>query len=203
MDNHKIAYPGIFGNKTIAPFIIIVFLLCQVLAGCAPAPVKVIADTSYDFKHKTSYFVVPNTQVDLVNLPLEKSTIDRLITESIDSNLASKGYKKVSDNSQLLISYYLVTNTRTDTYVVNKYYSELGFSMIPGQSSTRDHMKFQEVTYDEGILIIDAIDAATNARVWQGFLTSREDVYKKEKRKEQRFKNAVYKILGDFPSHKK
>ena len=171
------------------------------LAGCAPMPVKIISDRSFDFKNQKSYFIVPNTQEDLVNLPLEKTVIDQLITESIDSNLASKGYSKLSDNPQLLVSYYLVPNTRTDVFVVNKYYTELGFSMIPGQSSTRDHMKFQEVTYDEGILIIDVIDAATNVRVWQGFLTSRSEVYKKEKRTEQRFRNAVYKILKNFYSH--
>ena len=165
--------------------------------------VKIIADSSYDFKSQKSYFIVPNTQDDLVDLPLDKAVIDQLITDSIDSNLTSKGYRKISENPQLLVSYYLVPNTRTDVYVVNKYYTELGFSMIPGQSSTRDHMKFQEVTYDEGILIIDVIDAATNARVWEGFLTSRTEVYKKEKRTEQRFKNSVYKILSGFHSHTK
>lgn len=170
------------------------------LINCAPMPVKVNVDESYNFKKQQSYFVMPNTQDDLINLPLEKTTIDKIVTESIDTQLGAKGYKKLSDNPDMIVSYYLVTNAKTDTFVVNKYYGDLGYRLPPGRSATRDSLRFQEVTYEEGILIVDVINASTNERVWQGYLTSRTDVYKDEKRKEQRLKKGVNKILSQLPS---
>lgn len=177
-----------------------VLLITALLFGCAPMPVKIITDKSFDFKASKTYFVVPNTQDDLINLPLEKAVIDTIVTETIDSQLGDKGYQKLSDKPDLLLSYYLVTNAKTDVFVVNKYYGDLGYQLPPGRSSTRDSLRFQEVTYEEGILIIDVIDAVTNNRVWQGYLTSRTDIYKSEKRKELRLRNAVTKILDRLPS---
>ena len=186
--------------KRIYPLLIL--LMIVYLAGCAPMPVKVNAEKSYDIATKKSYFIIPNTQDELFKLPLEKTVIDRIITETIDLQLGSKGYEKLSDSPDMLISYYLVSNTKTDVFVLNKYYGVLGYRLPPGRSSTRDSLRIQEASYEEGILIIDVIDSATSTRVWQGYLTSRSEVYKDVKRREQRLLNGVTKILDRLPPRK-
>ena len=184
------------------PVILINLILIMLISfsGCSPMPVKVLTDNNFETQNYKAYDIVPNEQVDLVNLELDKNTIDKIVTETIDKQMKAKGYKKSTDNPDILISYYLVTNAKTDVFVLNQYYSNLGYQLPPGRSSTRDSLKFGEVTYEEGILIIDIIDAQSKERVWQAYLTSRTDVYKKEERKERRIKNSVVKVLTPLPS---
>lgn len=176
-----------------------VLFLVIIVIGCAPMPVKIDVDKTYDFNKNKSYRIIPNEQDDLLNLGLEKTNIDKIVTKTIEEQLATKGYQKSLENPGFFVSYYLVTNAKTDVYFVDQYYTNLGYRSTPGRSSTRDSLKFQETTYEEGILIIDLIDASTNQRVWQGFLTSRVDVYKDEQKKERRLRNSIIKILSYLP----
>ena len=173
-------------------------ILISAFVSCAPMPVKVLRDTSYDLASQRTYKLIPNEQDELTRLTMEKSTIDSIVTESIATQLNAKGYQKSSETPDVFVSYYLVTNAKTDTYVVNDYYSQLGYQSL-GRSSTRDSFHLQESTYEEGIIIIDIIDAASMHRVWQGFLTSRMDVFKNDERKEQRLRKSVVKILNFLP----
>ena len=178
---------------------LILLLVFVIIASCAPIPVVVNHERSFDLtKHKT-YNLIKNEQDDLVNLGMDKSIIDSIVTETLVSELDTKGFQKSSTDPELLVSYYLVTNAKTDFYVLNDYYSHLGYQP-PNRSSTRDSFHLQETTYEEGILIIDIIDAASKQRIWQGHLTSRQDVYRDEKRKEKRLQNGVSKILSYLPS---
>jgi hypothetical protein len=184
--------------ERIATFIL---LLALVGIGCAPMSVKIDRDDSYNVRGKLTFNLLPNEQDETISLVMNKATIDNIVTESIESDLSNKGYQKSSDNPDILVSYYLVTNAKTDFYVVNDYYGNLGYKP-PRQSATRDSYHFHETTYEEGILIIDVIDTASKQRVWQGFLTTRMDVYKKDERKERRLQNGVTKILSHFPNRK-
>ena len=180
--------------------IFILVIAVVVATGCAPMSSGVEQEADFNFeKHKT-YNIVSNTQEDLINLPLKKAKIDRVVTKTIDDRLSEKGYSITSDKPEMLVSYYLVTNAKTDTFVVNQYYTNMGFRQPPGRSSTRDSQNFQEVTYEEGIIIIDVIDAKTNQRVWQGHVATRKDVYEDEQRKEKQLAKEVNKILSYVPT---
>jgi len=176
-----------------------IILIITILTACAPMPVKIVAEKPFDSNDYKTYSLLPNEQDDIANLGMDKTTTNAVIEETINNLLSDKGYRKNSDNPDMLISYYLVSNAKTDKFVVNQYYSELGYHPAPGRSSTRDSLKFNEVTYEEGILIVDIIDAKTKQRVWQAYLTSRTDIYKSEQRKENRLRNAVIKILSYIP----
>ena len=168
--------------------------------GCSPMPVKVISDPSFESGNYKTYNILPNEQDDIPDLGLDKDQVNSIILDTIDKQLSNKGYAKKDNNPDLLISYYLVGNAKTDTFVVNQYYSGLGYQPVPGRSNTRDSLKFGEVTYEEGILIIDMIDTKSKTRIWHGYLTSRADIYKEEERKERRLHNSVVKILTGLPS---
>lgn len=178
--------------------LIAVIFLIQ--TGCSTMEVAVDYDNTYSFKGQNTYDLLPNEQEDLLNLGLDKETTDRIITTTINQLLADKGYRKSTGSPKLLVAYFLVTNAKTDTVFVNQYYGELGYNPPPGRSSTRDSLNLRQVTYHEGILIIDIIDAETRQRVWQGHLTSRADVYDDETRKENRLEKGVRKILSSLPS---
>lgn len=176
----------------------LILFLVLFVTSCALMPVNIVQETSYDVsKHKT-YNLIPNKQDDLDDLPMDKSRIEIIVTKIMDSQLALKGYRKTSYNPELLVSYYLVTDAKTDFYVVNDYYSHLGYQP-PRRSSTRDSFHIQDITYEKGILVVDIIDAQTKQRVWQGYLTTRMDIYKKEEAKEKRLQNGITKIMSYVP----
>ena len=183
-----------------AVHLLTLFVIAVFFTGCAPMPVKIISDASFDSSNYKTYNILPNEQDNYPDMGLARNQVNSIILDTIDKQLANKGYTKIENNPDLLISYYLVGNAKTDTFVVNQYYSGLGYQPVPGRSYTRDSLKFGETTYEEGILIIDMIDTKSKTRVWHGYLTSRTDVYKDEERKERRLHNSVVKILTGLPS---
>ena len=180
--------------------IILAFVFANMLLiACAPMPVKIIADKSYDLKSIKSYDILPNEQDDLANLELDKTVIHKIITNTIEEQLSTKNFQKTNVNPDVLISYYIVGNIKTDVFYVNQYYGNLGYRFTPARTSTRDSLNLQESTYEEGILIIDIIEANSNRRVWQGYLTSRTGLYREDEKKEQRLRKSVVKILSNLP----
>ena len=172
-----------------------IFLVTTVIS-CAPIITYTDYDKSTNFSTYKTFDLLPNEQPDLVNLPLDKTALDTIILDAMLADLTSKGLIQTKANPDLLLSYYIVTNAKTDIYYVNDYYSTIG---VPARSSTRDSQRINETTYEQGILIIDIVDAKSKERIWRGRSESRVGIYKDKDKIKQRVLKAVRIILDQFP----
>jgi len=169
------------------------------LLSCAPMPVKIVNDKNFEFTTFHNFDVLPNDQDDLQTLKMSKSEFDQIVRDTITEELAGKGYHDNRETPDFLVAYYFVDDAKTDVYIVNRYYGNLGYSSPATGSSTRDSQNLQETIHAQGILIIDLIDVKSKQRIWQGYLTSRFDISQSEDTYIRRLRNAVIKIISFVP----
>ncbi|MGD8567881.1 MAG: DUF4136 domain-containing protein [Gammaproteobacteria bacterium] len=180
-------------------FLFIFSLIIFELSACTPMQVETDYDHAIDFTRYQQYQWIPNEQPDLVEKNIDKDLLDETITKTVTTELTNKGYSRVSEHPDFLVSYYLVVNTKTDVYYVNEYYAGIGFNPQPSRTTAQDYRKIRDVTYSQGILIIDVLDAKTNERVWRGYAQSRLEYFAQPDKTVQRATTAIQKILSRFP----
>jgi len=174
-----------------------VITLIAVLVACSPIKTRFNYDENFDFSSYKSFNIVPNEQIDLVGLSMEKQHLDELITKTINQQLTANGFRSDKNNPDFLVAYYVVTNNKTDVYYLDNYYAGIGYA--PNRSSTRDFNRIMETTYEQGILIVDVIDSKNKERIWSGHSESRLGIYTEPEQIERRIEAAVRKIITRFP----
>jgi hypothetical protein len=189
--------PNVNFYQTIFPATII-FVAILICSSCAPIEVKVDYNKDINFDNYKTYAWIDNEQPDIVDIDFEKEALDRLVTDATDKILQNRNFS-IKSNPDFLITYYLVVNAKTDVYIVENYYSDIGYATPPVTSSTRDYQKLRRATYEQGMLILDIMDSKSKERVWRGYAQSRIGIYQEREKQEKRIKTAIKKILNDFP----
>jgi len=167
--------------------------------NCAPIQVKVDYNRDVLFDKYTSYAWIDNAQSDIVENNFEKAVLDKLVMHAANEEFSNKGYSVANDSADFLVSYFLVVNTKTDVYVVENYYSNIGYPAAQVTSNTQDYQKLRQNTYETGILILDIVDRKTNERIWRGYAQSRFGASSGVDKPEQQIVTALRKILRHFP----
>jgi Domain of unknown function (DUF4136) len=178
------------------------------LTACASSPPKPDVDykQDYDFSQvKRIAFYAKSGKVTGDN-PLQLSDFQKgRVNDALTYALQLKGFEVVSDASQadMLISWYLVTQFKTDVQTYNTpgmygpYYGYNRYAMYSCWSC----MGGTEVVsrnYTEGTFIVDMIDPGLRKSVWRSSIQSR--IKEKDQLKDQEAVNAAaVNILASFP----
>jgi len=127
---------------------------------------------------------------------LEKLNINdldkRRIISAIEQNLATKGFTKVDNQSDLLIN--ILASSTKEIDVNDNWYGPYGYYGYWG-----GYPRVSE--YDAGKIIIDIVDDKKNILVWQG-VGSGLNLSNLES-KSERIPKAIDEILSKFPPQKK
>ena len=191
----------IVATKTILRTLLLRITLFTVIAlslGCSSW------DIHTDFKHDTNftalktYAWITNDQIEGVDFNhLAKNALDSAVVETVDEELRSKGFPISAGNPDFLVSYFLVTQSKKDVYTQGNPNLDLGYQSKG--SSTRDHQQIRESYYEQGVLIIDIIDAQTRQRLWNSYAQSRIDPSENTEDQVKKIKSAIIKSLKHFP----
>jgi hypothetical protein len=174
------------------------------LLACSGVRVKTDYDPASDFsKLRTFAWIDPELREEprpdnaMPSDPFTRNTLlDRRVRDGVESQLASRGYRAAAEGESpdFLIRYEVVSRQIERDYPVyvgggygygwhNGYY---GTGVGYGGSST----------YDEGTLIIDVIDPASQQITWRGYGTSQSrDAWMDA----DRLNRSVTEILKKFP----
>ena len=163
-------------------------VLSVVLAACASGPSKPVIDykADYDFKAVKKIAFYDESGEVIGDNPLQLSDIQReRIDEALGYALTNRGYQMVDDAAQadLLLSWHLVTENRTDVQTWNTPTVGMGYSGYYGRYNRYSAyncwncMASQpEVTvrnYTQGTFIVDLIDPKLRKSVWRSIIQSR------------------------------
>lgn len=149
-------------------------------------------DTSVDFaKFRTFGWVNP------AGAPGEAAVglLDQNIRGAITAELSARGYVAATEKPDLLIAYETTRSDRVESNPVRigigvgSWGGNVGGSVSVGSPSVRN--------YQQGSLVIHAVDAARNAEVWQGQVSSKLTKGSTEK---SAIYTAVGKAMKDFPT---
>jgi uncharacterized protein DUF4136 len=128
-------------------------------------------------------------KIDGVEYP--NQILDQQIKQSIDSQLAVKGFTKSdSDNADLFVGYQLSIAQEKQW---NAYGGGAGWRMGGGMASATSS------TIQIGTLAFDVYDQAGKQLVWRGSATKTLNPPKDPDKKQKNLDKAVGKLLKDFP----
>jgi hypothetical protein len=147
------------------------FVAALMLGACASAPPQPesVRDPNANWASYATYGWSPASGVDGNDRPL--LMLDQNVRRAIAAELQRRGYAEAATNPDLRISYETASKDVVESNPVRvgvgigSWGGSLGGSVSVGSPSVRN--------YQEGTLVIHAIDSARNAEVWQGRISSR------------------------------
>jgi len=193
---------------TLLPMTVLVLL-----AACAGSPPKPEVDFKSDYNFGAVRKIAFYDESGMVsgNNPIPLSDMEReRIDSALEQALRNKGYnflnEKDASQAQLLVSWTLVTNDKTDvrtydspTMGMGVGYGRYGgynrYSMYNCWGCTQQEVSVKN--YTEGTFIVDMIDPKLKKSVWRGLIQSR---LKGQLQQDQDKYNAVADmIFASFP----
>lgn len=180
------------------PCRLVLVVLVLSLFGCATIKVGQDYDPSFDFTRTRSYAWLSPVQPQSNDPRADNPLLDGRIRAAIDAGLAAKGFQiAVSDLPDLHVRYLYSVDRRLETDDFNT-----GFGFGFGSSGPHTGIGFgtgygiREV--DEGLLVIDLLDAATGKLLWRGTGVNRLHDQPDPARAAQAANETVARILSQF-----
>ncbi|UCG89200.1 MAG: DUF4136 domain-containing protein [Gemmatimonadota bacterium] len=130
-----------------------------------------------------------------VNNPI---TIQRIVT-AIETALEAKGFQKVTSDADFKVGWHGAINSQTNYVTYNDYYGYgWGGWGYGGWGTTTS--RTSAYTIDQGTLIIDIVDAASNELVWRGMAQAEVGQPSRDPEERQQQLNGVCeRVLASFP----
>jgi Domain of unknown function (DUF4136) len=132
--------------------------------------------------------------VKIPNAKYPNQIVDTQIMNSIDSQLASKGLTKTTDEkADLYVAYQVSVQQQTQW---NAYGMGGGYRWGGGMATA------QESTINIGTLVLDMYDTSSKDLVWTGRATKTLNPSKDSAKNQKNLDKAMAKLLKDFPPKK-
>jgi len=185
-----------------------VFLAVVLMASgaCAPSPkIGYDYDRGVNFKAYQTYNWLSDEQEKTGDRRADNSALDLRIRMAVQTQLLSKGYRKLYDEKpDFYVAYHIGLKDMAPT-VSTEYYSH-GMAGRPFSYSadTRTHGGEKPTAHEAyasltGSLLIDIIDAASEKVVWRGTAAGEVDPGLSSAERDERTRTIVYKMLSHFP----
>jgi hypothetical protein len=166
-----------------------------VAAGCTTtaSPPQSQRDPKADFAAYHTFAVPVPPGVESGGLQLQ--TLDRSIRAAIAEQMRGKGYQESADHPDLRMVYETASEQRAESNPVRigigigSWGSNVGGSVSVGSPSVRN--------YQQGSLVIRAVDNARNAEVWDGRISGKITNGSLEP---AAISSAVARVMTDFPA---
>lgn len=166
--------------------------------GCSSVTIKHDYDKDANFAaYKTyAWLAVPTDAVGSVKSALERnSLLDKRIKESVDKQLAAKGYTTDANNPDFVMLYHTGAEDKINV-------TDWGYGYGAGYGYGRygyggGGVDVQQ--YKEGTLILDVIDAKAKQLVWRGFATAALDPGAPMEKRERKLNDVITKVMVKFP----
>ena len=175
---------------------ILSFMVAALLfVGCSTLDVSVDYDDSFNFKSAKTFAIVKNNQ-----MPEDTLTNDR-ITNAIKNDLELKNYKQVAvKKADLIVVFYLKVKDKSQ--VSTSFSGGLGYRGYGrgygyggGMATTHTY------DYEEGTLVIDALNPKTKKIVWRAIGVKELKNLETPTQRTEAVNAAVKKIMEKFPTN--
>jgi Domain of unknown function (DUF4136) len=127
-------------------------------------------------------------------------SVARMIQEAVDAELASQGFRRTSiDSAQFLVHFHVGQRAVTDTLPPRD--DPPSVTRAPeywGRYGTPEELGERLVSWEEGMLVIDAVTADRGIVAWRGMIAG-EIPARAEMRPAAAIREAVRRLLRDFP----
>ena len=190
----------------------ILAMVVLITSSCLMAQVRSDYDKSADFsKYKTYSFAGWQKDSEKVLNDLDKQRI----YDAFKSEFSARGLELVENGGDMLMTLFVVIDNKTSKSAYTDYHSNygmgMGVGMGPGMGVGMGAMygpswgwgngsattNFVESDYQEGTLVVDALDGESKKLVWQGTLQS--VVNDKPEKRDSAIPKKIGKLMKKFP----
>jgi len=178
---------------------LIVLVLIGHLGGCSSIRVSQDYDPSRDYSSLKTYTWQRENQPETGDVRVDNSLLDTRFRSAIDDALAKKGFQKTTQGKP---DFYVAYTYQIDSKIESGNVT-FGFGFGSGGGGAYTGMGVNSggrvSEYDEGLLVIDLVDAATESLMWRGTGTARVDPTTDPERSAKAINAGVEQILAQFP----
>ncbi len=145
--------------------------------------------SSGTFDFDTKLFKVADT----MNLDLDLAEVDARVVASLEAELKRKGFRRDTENPDLLVSYALAADASLSAAEFNKAYADDFPIAFPEPEAE------QQLDYHQGVLVVDFVGREVSTLLWRGAIMAGVSMEVSDREKERRVRNAVRLLLTHFP----
>lgn len=165
------------------------------VAGCSTMSVNYDYDSNADFAQYSSFAWIAKPEVVAANAAQAQQSsdlLDRRIRAAVEGELAARGLAQVDVDPGLLVVYHLGVQDKIQV-------TDYGYSYSP-YAWGYGGRQLDVYQYQEGMLIIDLVDAKTKNLVWRGTGTKViESAPRSPEEMQARIDEVVAKIMASYP----
>lgn len=167
------------------------------LTACSSVEVKQDWDPGANFAALHSWGWQSSTPALTGNARLDDPLVHSRIQNALAETLRAKGYAQTASKPDFLVTYHIAIEQKLDAQTIYTGYGPYrGWYGVGGTQTVVDQ-------YDQGTLLVDFIDPGSNNVIWRGTAQSRLQELKTPEEREARVKDAVERLLNQFPPPEK
>lgn len=160
-------------------------IVLAVMPACSSLATSFDYDTSHEFGAPKSYAWIEKQ---------DNSIGMRRVRESVDKQLAARGFTQTESKPDFQIAAHLGTQEKLHVVDWGYSYPQRGY-----WHGSRDIDVYQ---YEEGSLVLDVIDPTKSELVWRGTASKAVDPSWTPEEREVEVREAVQALLAEFPPKK-
>jgi hypothetical protein len=175
-------------------------------AACAPSPkIGYDYDRGVNFGAYRTYDWLSDEQVQTGDRRADNSALDLRIRMAVQTQLLSKGYRKLYDEKpDFYVAYHIGLKDMAPTDSTQYFSRGMAGRPFSHSADTRSQSGEKPASPEAppsltGSLLIDIIDAASEKIVWRGTAAGEVDPGLSSAERDERTRTIVHKILSHFP----
>jgi len=182
-------------NTTHRPIVFFILAILILPMACTTVQVSQDYNLQTDFSQYQRFQWVAKPRDQTGDVRIDNPLLDARIRKAVEETLKNRGFAEApAEKADFLVDYQLAVRSRLET---DTYRSGIGYGYWPYWGWGGYETTVRE--YDEGILVIDFIDADSNELVWRGIGTRRLRQYSNPQEVTREVNETVAKILAQFP----
>ena len=163
--------------------------------GCSTMQLSSDYDPSVDFSRLGSYDWLPDPRPPTGDPRLDSSLLEARVRSAVETQLAARGYAKVSaDQADFLVTYHVALESKLD---VDTIYRSYGYGWGRGYGPVAYDTVVRE--YEQGTLLLDFVDPETRNLIWRGSASAEITPDSTPEKSQERANTAVARMLERFP----
>ena len=183
-------------------FRLLSILLLFFVSGCSKIQVTTDFNPGTDFSQLKTYRWLSAQDNPGDDLRINNEFVIKAVRTAVDHELSAKGYRR-DDTGQadFVVSWFGSIDKKLRPENINNYYARYGYGALYRNPNYNPQplTSLNTIEYEEGSLVIDLLDPASNTLLWRGTGSSKLKENQSENQVTRNVHSAVKRILEGFP----
>lgn len=190
------------GEIMVKQILAVVFFV--IACGCTPVQISENHDTTVDFSTMKTYAWLNVNEPLSGDVRIDKNEVKRYVRDAVERVLLAKGYiKGAEEEADFLVTWLGGVEKKVSVKNIDHFYRPYGYSALQQDPRWRRESPLTQVEYQEGSLLLDFLDPASQKLVWRGVGKEQITGTTTSVEAERLISKVVSQILKTFPPEKK